>query len=130
MKHDSTVRQLVRERANFACEYCRISESVILFLPFHIEHIVAKQHRLDDSESNLALSCDRCNAFKGPNLSSLDPETNELVRLFHPRIDDWGTHFSLIDGKVCGLTSIGRATVKLLNMNAPYRVQLRINANA
>ena len=62
---------------------------------------------------------------KVPNLSSVDHVTNAVVHLFHPRIDDWNEHFELVEGTVVGLTPKGRATVRLLCMNAPRRVQLR-----
>ena len=89
------------------------------------KHIVSKQHGGSDDPDGLALACDRCNAYKGPNLSSIDPETRTLVALFHPRGDLWGDHFVIRDGQIVGLTTRGRATVRLLNMNAPRRVELR-----
>lgn len=61
-------RQLVRRRANDACEYCRMPQEATPFISFHIEHITAKQHGGTDDPNSLALACDRCNAFKGPNL--------------------------------------------------------------
>lgn len=99
------------------------------FIPFHIEHIIAKQHlaEVDDDISNLALACDRCNAFKGPNLSSIDPDTGVKVDVFNPRTNSWQDHFELINGHIVGLTGIGRATVRLLNMNHPRRVELRLH---
>ena len=60
-----------------------------------------------------------------PTLSSVDPVTNAVVHLFHPRLDDWKEHFDLVEGSIVGLTPKGRATVRLLCMNAPRRVQLR-----
>ena len=73
----------------------------------------------------LALACDRCNAYKGPNLTSIDPDSNAIVPLFNPREDTWGDHFAVRGGRLTGLTPKGRATVRLLNMNAPRRVELR-----
>ncbi len=64
-------------------------------------------------------------AFKGPNLTSIDLDTGAAVRLFNPRLDDWSEHFLFEAGEVLGLTPTGRATVRLLNINAPRRVQLR-----
>jgi hypothetical protein len=122
---DATTRTIVRERAEWRCEYCGIPETATPFVPFHVEHVIAQQHLIDDSLQNLALACDRCNAFKGPDLSSVDPATNAVVHLFHPRIDDWKEHFALVEGSIVGLTPKGRATVRLLCMNAPRRVQLR-----
>jgi len=58
---DSAVRELVRGRAKNRCEYCRLPQSAVLFAPFHIEHIVARQHGGGDDPSNLALACDGCN---------------------------------------------------------------------
>jgi hypothetical protein len=86
---------------------------------------VPRQHGGSDDESGLALACDRCNAYKGPNLASIDPDTGAVARLFHPREDSWRDHFVLRDGYVLGLTPTGRATVRLMNMNAPRRVELR-----
>ena len=45
-------------------------------IAFHIEHIVSRQHGGKDDPAGLALACDRCNAYKGPNLTSFDPETD------------------------------------------------------
>jgi len=92
----------------------------------HVKHIIARQHGGSDDPSNLALACDRCNAFKGPNLSAIDPLTGNIVTLFHPRKDVWTVHFVLKDGMILGQSDVGRATVRLLNMNAFHRVQLRI----
>ena len=127
---DGHIRAEVRRRAQYFCEYCKMPESATPFVAFHAEHIVARQHRADDSIGNLALACDRCNAYKGPNLSSVDPETDDIVELFHPRQQQWDDHFRLSSGFVLGKTACGRATVKLLRMNAPRRVQLRLEALA
>lgn len=107
------------------CEYCRLPQSATPLIPFHVEHITAKQHGGGSDPSGLALACDRCNAYKGPNLSSIDPETDQMVPLFHPRRDTWSEHFVLRGAEICALSPVGRATVRLLNMNAPRRVQLR-----
>jgi hypothetical protein len=126
---DESLRALVQRRAGNRCEYCRLPQDAVPFITFHVEHIVAKQHLPDDinqdDPSGLALSCDRCNAFKGPNLSSIDQETGEIVSLFHPRINHWDDHFRFDGAKVVGITPSGRATVRLLNMNDIRRIDLR-----
>ena len=63
---------------------------------------------------------------RGPNLSSIDPTSGEKVDLFNPRLHVWPEHFGLSAGRIIGLTPIGRATVRLLNMNTPRRVELRL----
>ena len=124
---DAATRDLVRQRAGDRCEYCRIPQQATPFIPFHVEHIIAKQHLedVDDDLSGLAYACDRCNAFKGPNLSSIDPETGDKVDVFNLRTNVWSDHFDVSEGKVVGLSPIGRATARLLNMNHPRRVELR-----
>lgn len=117
-------RRRIRERAGASCEYCRLPEAAVE-VPFHVEHIVARQHQASDDLDNLALDCDRCNLFKGPNLAAVDPLTGDLTPLFHPRRDDWIVHFELHGGRIEGKTPIGRATVRLLRMNVSQRVQLR-----
>jgi hypothetical protein len=94
-------------------------------IAFHVEHIVSRQHGGSDDPNGLALACDRCNAYKGPNLTSIDPETRAVVALFNPRESMWSDHFAVRGGRILGLTPTGRATVRLLNMNAPRRVELR-----
>ena len=86
---------------------------------------MARQHGGGDELSKLALACDRCNAYKGPNLTSIDEDTGEVTPLFHPRTDIWEEHFRAELGFIHGLTPSGKATVRLLNMNAARRVQLR-----
>jgi len=122
---DQRIRDFVRDRARNACEYCRIPPAATPLIPFHVEHVVPKQHGGSDDPSGLALACDRCNAYKGPNLTSIDPETGAVAPLFNPRKDFWPDHFLLREGCVLGLTPTGRATVRLLNMNAPRRLELR-----
>ena len=122
---DAAVRNVVRQRASARCEYCRLPESA-LDLSLHIEHIVARQHGGGDDPWNLCLACDRCNLYKGPNLTSIDPQSGIIVPLFHPRRQPWHEHFTVRGAEIVGLTPIGRATVRLLNMNASSRVRLRL----
>ena len=122
---DVALRDLVSRRAGQRCEYCLMPQDAMPYMPLHIEHVVARQHRGPTSAENLALACNRCNAFKGTNLSSIDPTSGEAVRLFHPRTDSWHDHFSIVAGEIFGTTPIGRATAELLNMNEPERMELR-----
>lgn len=124
---DATTRDFVRRRAADRCEYCQLPQADTPFITFHVEHIIASQHvdEADDDPAGLAYACDRCNAFKGPNLSSIDPQTGNKVDVFNPRTDAWSDHFAVSDGIIVGLSSIGRATARLLNMNDPRRVELR-----
>jgi hypothetical protein len=123
---EAVLRRQVAERAQHRCEYCGVAQIHQPVVVFHVEHILAQQHGGSDSIDNLALSCHRCNLQKGPNLASIDPDTGELTRLFHPRNDRWLDHFSVRHGRILGLTAIGRTTAALLLMNTPDRVELRL----
>lgn len=122
---DALTRSEVQRRASECCEYCRIAQAAVPFIPFHIEHIIAQQHQVNDDLSNLALACHRCNAYKGTNLSSIDPETGKVVLLFHPRKEMWSEHFQMQGAEIVPTTACGRATARLLNFNDRYRLELR-----
>ena len=72
------VAQAVRERAHDRCEYCHLPASVYP-LPFHVDHIVARQHGGQNVLENLALACLHCNRHKGPNIAGVDPVTKKLT---------------------------------------------------
>jgi len=121
-----SVRSAVIARSQECCEYCGMHQSWEPFHTYHVEHIIARQHRGTDDLLNLALACHHCNLFKGPNLTSRDPDGDALVTLFHPRQNLWAEHFKIESARVIGLTDIGRTTVFLLEMNADQRVDLRL----
>lgn len=114
---DTELRRRVRQRAGDRCEYCRLRPEHEAESPFHTEHIVAQQHGGTDEEANLALACCWCNAIKGPNLASIDPDTGLLTRLFHPRKDRWEDHFRRVGAQIIGITDVGRTTAWLLQSN-------------
>jgi 5-methylcytosine-specific restriction endonuclease McrA len=118
-------REEVRKRARNRCEYCRLQQEDAPFLKHQIEHVIPRQHGGLDALKNLALACYRCNKFKGPNLSARDPRTGAVVRLFNPRTQRWHDHFASRGVLILGRTTVGRATVELLRMNAPKRQHLR-----
>lgn len=121
---DAALRDVVRGRAGHRCEYCRLPDSIVHGV-FQVDHIVAKQHGGENELENLAWCCSRCNGYKGPNLSSIDPLSGELVALYHPRQQKWKEHFELHGPLLVGITPSGRATVRLLAMNDSHRTPLR-----
>jgi hypothetical protein len=121
---DATTRDLVRRRAGERCEYCRLHQEHSQLL-HHVEHIVAKQHGGSSGLDNLALACHRCNLHKGPNLTGIDPLTQQIVFLFHPRLNHWPEHFVFDGVLIAGITAIGRATVQVLAMNDARRLEVR-----
>jgi len=121
---DAATREEGRRRAENRCEYCLLQQEYSR-LAHHIEHIVAQQHGGGDTLDNLALACNRCNRHKGPNLTGIDQASGNVVRLFHPRRDQWTAHFSFRGARIEGVTPTGRATVQVLSMNASRRLELR-----
>src|SRR5271165_3806605 len=81
---DPSSREVVRRRAGNAYEYCRMPQEATPLIPFHVEHIVSRQHGGAGDPSGLALACDRCNAYKAPNLTSIDPDTRTVAALLTP----------------------------------------------
>jgi hypothetical protein len=92
---------------------------------FHVDHILAIQHGGQTTLENLALACGRCNRSKGPNIAGRDPETDEIVRLFHPRKDRWRDHFEWNGPDLIARTRVGRVTVHVLGINDSIRRDVR-----
>lgn len=118
------VKKQVCDRARNCCEYCLLPE-IATFAPHEVDHIIAKKHGGLTQIENLALSCTICNKYKGSDLTSIDPETGEIIPLYHPRQDSWPQHFDLQNAEIIPLTAKGRVTVRLLQLNRPERVQER-----
>ncbi len=110
------LRRLVLERAGGSCEYCLLPARYAV-KSHEVDHIRAEKHGGQTHEANLCLSCFPCNRHKGSDLTSVDPLTDKVVLLFHPRTDKWETHFRLNGAIIEPLTATGRATVFLLQMN-------------
>ena len=122
----AALRRAVWQRADGRCEYCQIGEGDSL-APHEPDHVVAAQHGGPTLIENLALAFYDCNRAKGPNLASVDPQTGQSVFLFNPRRDRWIEHFRLDGARIDGVTPIGRATMSLLQFNAPERIRLRLD---
>ena len=118
------LRRLVYERANYACEYCLMPE-IAAFVSHQIDHVIAEKHGGQTKVDNLALACTICNKYKGSDLTSIDPLSGSIIRLYHPRRDCWRDHFQWEEGKILPMTSIGNVTVRLLQINRAERVKER-----
>jgi hypothetical protein len=94
-------------------------------LPHEVDHVRAKKHHGLTSLVNTCLACAQCNAAKGPNAAGYDSETGDLVPLFNPRADAWNDHFSWVGPVLRGLTPVARATIDVLRINDPSRVEHR-----
>jgi DNA-directed RNA polymerase subunit RPC12/RpoP len=122
---DAATRSLVRQRAGNRCEYCGHRQEWASAVQFHIDHIIPRKHGGNDESENLALACPHCNCHRRDNLSGKDPTTGRTVKLFNPRAQSWHDHFARRGVTIVGLTPIGRATVRVCNMNADDRLDIR-----
>ena len=121
---NEALRRRVAERARGCCEYCLYPAEVSL-IPHQIDHVIPRQHGGDNTEDNLAFCCAACNRVKGPNLASLDPDTQQITPLYNPRTQRWAEHFQLEDAVILGVSPQGRATVALLRLNGDKRLRER-----
>lgn len=92
---------------------------------FHIEHVRPRAAGGSDDPDNLALACPGCNLKKGDRSTATDPDTGQVVPLFHPRADRWPDHFAWDGPRVVGLSPVGRAVVAAFDLNHPRRVRIR-----
>ncbi len=120
-----STRTRVRERAGQRCEYCGLHQDDSPLAVLHIEHIIPKKHGGSDDLENLALACIDCNLHKGSNLTGIDPQTNEVVELYHPRRQRWRDHFEWDGIYVRGKTAVGRTTIRVLTINGEDQLALR-----
>jgi HNH endonuclease len=117
-------RKQIRDRAGDRCEYCRLPQSCTI-LPHEVDHIRARKHRGTDTLDNSCWACANCNSYKSSNAAGYDPVTDALVPLYSPRADRWADHFAWSGPKLMGKTPVGRATIDVLRINAPIRVEHR-----
>jgi 5-methylcytosine-specific restriction endonuclease McrA len=75
-----SLRRLVEERAGDKCEYCQLP-SALSFYGHEVDHVIALKHQGETISENLAYACWRCNRYKGSDLGSFDPQTNEFSRV-------------------------------------------------
>jgi hypothetical protein len=113
---------LVRQRAQFICEYCHYPE-LLSSAPLSIDHLQPQSLGGTDDPANLALACRRCNERRYNFTTGIDPTTGIEVPLFNPRQQCWSEHFIwTADGRrIIGTTAIGRATCNRLDLNDERR---------
>jgi HNH endonuclease len=120
------IRREVANRAHYKCEYCRRPE-IDAFIRYQSDHIISRKHGGKTILENLAHTCPICNNAKGSDLSTILNNEEKLIRLFHPRKDNWFDHFDVEDGAIIPKTEIGEATIKLLKLNDVNRILERLD---
>ena len=123
---NAATRALVRQRAGHRCEYCQTRQEDSPLAALHVDHVRPIKHGGDDDESNLCLACIDCNLHKGSNIAGIDPLTDAVTPLFHPRMQQWDEHFRWDDIHIVGTTDVDRTTVRVLCMNSDEQLELRM----
>jgi hypothetical protein len=122
MTISAKTRLLVRQRANFSCEYCAVAE-VDSGGELTIDHFHPQTRAGSDDIDNLLYCCQRCNQYKAdywPN-SSGDPV------LWNPRQEPAANHLlHLANGTVYPLTDMARFTIQRLRLNRPPLIAYRL----
>lgn len=114
----------VQARAKSRCEYCKMHQA-LQGATFHVEHIVPSAHGGPTKLENLAFACPSCNLKKSDRVQAQDPKSMKVVSLYDPRQHQWDHHFQWQGYKINGISAIGRATVKALNLNHRRRLLIR-----
>lgn len=117
------VRLLVRERAQYACEYCTVTETDSGGeLTIDHYHPPSKGGSFDDL-SNLLYCCQRCNNYK----SDYWPRRPANIPLWNPRNEHREQHMVVLEnGTVYPTTPIGTFTIQRLRLNRPPLVAYRL----
>lgn len=117
------LRLLVRQRADFMCEYCGVTE-VDSGSELTVDHYQPPRRGGSvDHPDNLLYCCQRCNQFK----SDYWPITLRDTSLWNPRNEPRETHMvNLADGTLYPLTPIGDFTIRRLRLNRAPLVANRL----
>lgn len=120
------LRRKVYEQGRARCGYCLTQEDNT-GAELDIDHVIPEAAGGATIEANLWLACTKCNEHKGDQVEARDPQSKEIVPLFHPRTQRWREHFAWSpDGaEIIGQTPIGRATVVALKLNRDSLVRAR-----
>ena len=121
--------QYVRERFNYHCGYCGVSE-VDAGGELTVDHYQPVSAHGDDSDTNLVYACVRCNLYK----SDYWPTPQEAaagLRVLHPLRDDLALHLrENVSGHLEALTDSGRAHLSILKLNRSQLVAYRLREKA
>lgn len=118
MPLSASIREVVRARATFQCEYCQSAET-LSGMKCEVDHIVPKSRGGSDDLDNLCAACALCNGRKYTKTDGIDPDTMQRAQLFDPREQAWHEHFRwnetgtiIIGLTVCGSCDSQRIDVK------------------
>jgi hypothetical protein len=122
MSVSAEVREQVRHRANFACEYCGVTETDVGG-ELTLDHFHPQAHGGSDDLSNLLYCCHRCNEYK----AAYWPAQPTDPALWNPRQQPRNAHVLLLaDGTLYPTSPIGDFTLRRLRLNRRQLVAYRL----
>jgi len=122
MNISETVRRQVRQRANFSCEFCGVTETDAGG-ELTIDHFRPQSRGGADDLDNLLYCCQRCNQYK----ADYWPTPVDEPILWNPRQESVASHLlTLADGTLYPITPIGAFTLRRLRLNRPPLVAHRL----
>lgn len=116
------IRQFVRIRAGYACEYCGVTEEST-GAELTIDHNRPQTKDGGDEPDNLIYGCARCNQHK----ATYWPSQPTVIPLWNPRITPASEHFLELDnGFLSPLTETGKQTIQTFRLNRLPLVKHRL----
>lgn len=123
---NKALRDQIRQRAAFACEYCGVNETDTGGL-LTLDHFHPQSKGGSDNPENLIYCCNRCNSYK----YNYFPSSNKEPSIWNPTQSPRDQHFFELDnGQLKALTPVGKATIDLLRLNRPPLIQYRLQKKA
>ena len=119
-----SARSALRQRFNFRCGYCGVSETDV-GAELTIDHFQPISRAGEHTPTNWVYCCFACNSVKGDYWQPDSPQ-----RILHPLHDNLSEHITAQgDGTLLGLTETGRFHIQHLRLNRPalvaHRLQVR-----
>jgi hypothetical protein len=116
---------LVRQRFNFRCGYCGVSETDTGGL-LTVDHFRPSSAGGTDDDDNLVYAFFRCNGYKLDFWPTDEDQNNGFV-LLHPLFTDAAAHFeeAIESSLLLASTPTGEFQIRLLHLNRPELVAWR-----
>jgi hypothetical protein len=123
MKIAKSIREAVRFRAAYACEFCGVSETDTGG-ELTIDHYIPQIKGGTNDFENLLYCCSRCNLYKHDYF----PSNSHEPILWNPRIEPASFHFIELEiGALQPLTPTGVFTIQRMRLNRPQLVEYRLS---
>ena len=122
MSLSANLREQVRQRAGYACEFCSISEVDVGGL-LTVDHFHPQSKDGSDALENLIYACINCNQYK----QNYWPRNDDALQLWNPREALFLEYIVEIEnGRLVALTVTGEFTLRRLRLNREQLVVYRL----